>query len=156
MSRNAPTNYKCPFCCIVGGIEGDFPFTKQADVIYRDEIITSFISSHWRANNRGSVLVIPNTHIENLYEMPDNLLLAVHSFSRRVACALKIAYGCDGVSIRQNNESAGDQDVWHYHLHVVPRYTGDDFHTGDYRLFLSAPEERALFAKKVRAALRSS
>lgn len=42
---------------------------------------------------------------------------------------MKAAYGCDGVSTRQHNEPAGDQDVWHYHLHVVPRWHGDALDT---------------------------
>ncbi|BCM91903.1 protein hit [Abditibacteriota bacterium] len=151
--NNEPENYRCPFCCIVEGVEGEFPLTKQADVIYRDEVITAFIASHWRPDNKGHVIVIPNAHIENLYDMPDDLLAAVHSYARRVARALKIAYGCEGVSVRQNNEGAGDQDVWHYHVHVVPRFEGDNMYQSYQKIFLSDPAERIVMAEKVRAAL---
>ena len=44
---------------------------------------------------------------------------------RDTALALKTAFDCDGVSTRQHNEPAGNQDVWHYHLHVFPRFTDD-------------------------------
>ena len=68
-----------------------------------------------------------------------------------LALAFKAAYRCDGVSTRQHNEPAGNQDVWHYHLHVFPRYAGDDL----YHLSpaLMPVEERARYAAKLRAAL---
>jgi histidine triad (HIT) family protein len=64
---------------------------------------------------------------------------------------MKAAYGCDGTSTRQHNEPAGNQDVWHYHMHVFPRYAGD-------RLYLTqrapmAAEERASYAGRLRQEL---
>ena len=61
---------------------------------------------------------------------------------------MKAAFGCPGVSTRQHNEPAGDQEVWHYHLHVFPRFPGDG-------LYGSAPEivtakERARYAANLR------
>jgi histidine triad (HIT) family protein len=41
---------------------------------------------------------------------------------------MKTAYSCDGISTRQHNEPAGSQDVWHYHLHVIPRYKDDQYY----------------------------
>jgi histidine triad (HIT) family protein len=57
---------------------------------------------------------------------------------------MKEAYRCDGTSFRQHNEPAGNQDVWHYHLHVFPRYHGNDL----YRLRgrTTTPDERAPYA----------
>jgi len=40
---------------------------------------------------------------------------------------MKVAYQCDGIMLRQSNEPAGDQKIWHYHLHIIPRYVGDEF-----------------------------
>ncbi len=116
---------------------------------YRNDEVTAFISSRWWPNNPGHVLVIPNQHIENVYSMPTHLLGSVQEVGREIALALKEVYRCDGVSSRQHNEPAGDQDVWHYHLHVFPRYTDD-------RLYLergarATPEERKPFAGKLRA-----
>jgi hypothetical protein len=75
-----------------------------------------------------STLVIPNEPYENLYEVLEELLSPVHVFTKRLALTLKQVLACDGVTIRQHNEPAGGQDVWHYHVHVVPRFTGDLFH----------------------------
>jgi diadenosine tetraphosphate (Ap4A) HIT family hydrolase len=50
----------------------------------------------------------------------------------RGARASKRAFGADGVSLRQNNDSASGQDVFHLHFHIVPRFLGDDFDTSSY------------------------
>ena len=65
---------------------------------------------------------------------------------------MKAAYSCDGVSIRQHNEPAGNQDVWHYHLHVFPRYAGDGLYGSQKELL---PEkERAAYAQKLKVQLK--
>jgi histidine triad (HIT) family protein len=91
----------------------------------------AFVASHWWENNHGHVLVVPILHYENLYELPDDTGAAIFAMSRRIALALKRGYRCDGVSTRQHNEPAGYQDVWHYHLHVFPRYTNDRLYPAD-------------------------
>ena len=87
--------------------------------------VTAMISFQQWPNNAGHVLVVPNEHFENLYVLPDHLGARIHELSRKLALAMKNAYDCDGVSTRQHNEPAGDQEVWHYHQHVFPRYRGD-------------------------------
>lgn len=87
--------------------------------------MTAFVASHWWPENPGHVLVIPNSHIENIYEFPPALGADLMAVTQRVAVAMKAAYGCEGVSTRQHNEPAGDQDVWHFHQHVFPRWAGD-------------------------------
>jgi histidine triad (HIT) family protein len=52
----------------------------------------------------------------------------LHRIARAVALTLKAVYDCDGISTRQHNEPAGGQDVWHYHVHVTPRFMDDDFY----------------------------
>ncbi len=84
------------------------------------------INPRWRPNNPGSALVIPNDHYENIFDLPDILATPIHAAARSTATAMKVAFGCDGISLRQHNEPAGSQDVWHYHLHVIPRWHGDD------------------------------
>ena len=149
MYNHAPKDYICPFCLVVQGIENEHVWTKQDEIIYRDECITAFISAGCWPNNKGHVLVIPNEHYENVYDLPDDLAAKIHAFSRRAALALKEVYRCGGVSTRQHNEPCGNQDVWHYHLHVFPRYENDDlYRTSRERL---PDEERKRYAKKLRA-----
>ena len=75
-----------------------------------------------------SCLIIPNQHFENIYDLPASLAGEIHRVARDIALALKATYACDGVSTRQHNELAGNQHVWHYHLHVFPRYGNDNLY----------------------------
>ena len=151
MHNHAPTGYLCPFCVVSAGEEHRRISTRQSDVIYRDEFITAFIAADCWPNNKGHVLIIPNTHHENIYELPDELAAKIHAFARKVSIALKAAYGCDGTSTRQHNEPWGNQDVWHYHLHVFPRYEGDELYRSERQPLPSV--ERIAYAEKLRAAL---
>jgi histidine triad (HIT) family protein len=149
MYNHAPDNYICPFCLISQGIETENVLTKQDDIIYRDNFITAFISAGCWKNNKGHVIIIPNQHYENIYDLPEAISTKVHNFEKDIALALKKVYKCDGVSSRQHNEPCGNQDVWHYHLHVFPRYAEDNLYKSD-REFLSS-EERHVFADKLRS-----
>jgi sugar/nucleoside kinase (ribokinase family)/diadenosine tetraphosphate (Ap4A) HIT family hydrolase len=115
--------------------------------------VTALVGSHQWPNNHGNVIVVPNEHFENIYDLPVHYAADIHRVARMLALALKAAYGCDGVSTRQHNEPAGNQDVWHYHLHITPRYQGDRFYSAR-REFMPA-EERAGHARRIRAYLRT-
>ena len=149
-SRHAPDGYECPFCRIARGTEGSDLWTVQSDVFYRDAQVTAFINARWWVNNPGHAVVIPNEHIENIYELVPDIAVHVHEAARRIAIAFKQVYGCDGTSTRQHNEPAGYQEVWHYHPHVFPRYNGDALYerTADHRL--TTAEERLPYADKLR------
>jgi histidine triad (HIT) family protein len=150
LPTHAPHGYACPFCAIVRG-EDNPPWTVQEDVVLRDERATAWINGRWWANNPGGVVVVPNEHVENIYALSREQAGDVHEAARRVALAMKGAYSCDGVSTRQHNEPAGQQEVWHYHLHVFPRYEGDELYTSPARL--TTPDERAPYAAALRDAL---
>jgi histidine triad (HIT) family protein len=152
--NHAPPDYRCPFCLLVAGVENEHVRSVQTDIVYRGSTVLAFIAAKQWPNNRGHVLVIPAAHFENLYDLPDALGADIHRVACRVAIAMKTAYGCAGVSTRQHNEPAGNQDVWHYHLHVFPRYPGDDLY-GSRGAFLPAGE-RARYARRLRAALNET
>jgi histidine triad (HIT) family protein len=145
-----PEGYRCPFCRVAAGEDLDGQYTRQSDVIYRDAAVTAFISSAWWPANAGHVLVVPNAHYENIYDIPDDVLAAVQVVGKRVALALREDYGCDGTSFRQHNEPGGNQDVWHYHLHVFPRYIGDELYTRTYERRNTTPAEREPYAARLR------
>ncbi len=150
---HAPEEYTCPFCLVVEGVENEHVSTMQDDVVFRDETVTAFISSAWWPRNRGHVLVIPNEHIENIYTMPTHLLARIQEVAREISIGFKDLYDCDGVSSRQHNEPAGNQDVWHYHLHVFPRWKGDQLYLERRRS--TTPEERKPYSEKLRAWLKT-
>jgi histidine triad (HIT) family protein len=145
-----PEGYDCPFCRVAAGEDLGGHYTQQADVVFRDAAVTAFISSAWWPANPGHVLVIPNAHHENIYQIPDDALAAVQIAGKRIALALKAAYGCDGTSFRQHNEPGADQEVWHYHLHVFPRHVGDRLYARTYERRNTTPAEREPYARKLR------
>lgn len=153
MQSHEPPGYRCPFCLVAAGQGEDDAdvLTKPSDVIFNDGMVTAFIAAAWWPNNAGHVLVVPNGHYESVYDIPDDVLGAVQVVGKRVALAIKQAYGCDGTSFRQHNEPHGDQEVWHYHLHVFPRYENDGLYGARKRV--TTVEERQPYATKLRAAL---
>jgi len=150
MFNHAPENYDNPFKAVF--VDGDLATdrSRDADVFYHDDKITAFIAAGRWPKNGGNALIVPNEYYENLYDIPDELLAYIHIFSKKLAIAMKEVYGCDGVSIRQHNEPAGDQTVWHYHLHVFPRYHGDELYASHKQVQEATLEERAEFATKLR------
>jgi histidine triad (HIT) family protein len=123
MSSHAPAGYACPFCRPEGH-----------EIVHRDAHVLVKVNPRWAARTPGALLVIPVAHHEDLYGLPDHLAVPLHRAVRESARALKAAFGCDGVSTRQHNEPAGNQTVWHYHVHVVPRWEGDGFYAAEQEL----------------------
>ena len=152
MYSHAPFAYICPFCLFASGdFSSEVLLSTRNDLVYEDEQIMSFVSSHQWPANAGHVLIIPREHYENIYDLPLELGGRIHEFARKVALCMKKVYRCDGISTRQHNEPSGDQDVWHYHMHVFPRYRGDDLYSSSYQLM---PEsERGIYASALRAGL---
>jgi histidine triad (HIT) family protein len=134
----------------VAGGENPGDSTHQADVVFRNATVTAFVASAWWPLNAGHVLVVPNDHYENVYDVPGTVLAAVQLVGKRVAVALKATYGCEGTSFRQHNEPAGGQEVWHYHLHVFPRYQGDDLYVRNRERRPTSPAEREPYVQKLR------
>ncbi len=137
MISHAPVDYVCPFCRNLSGAESEFPL----EVTHRDrEVFVKMNPKSWE-NNPGSVLVISTEHYESIFDLPSRLGAPLQRAARAAAFALKAALQRDGVSTRQHNEPAGNQDVWHYHLHVFPRWHGDDLY-GSRATFAAADELR--------------
>jgi histidine triad (HIT) family protein len=153
MFRHAPENYICPFCHLVQGVEDQHVFSVQSDIIYRDKSVTAFISSHQWPRNPGNTIIVPNKHYENIFDLPDAYAPEIQRVSRLISLAMKAVYSCEGISIRQHNEPAGYQDVWHYHVHVTPRYTDDRFYPTYAERSLIPAGERAIHAEKLKSGL---
>ncbi len=154
MFNHQPENYECPFCNLLAGKESELD--RQDDIVFRNEWATAFVAPKWWVKNPGHVLVVPNEHYENLYDIPDDVLGEVYKVVKKLAVAIRSTYDCEGTSTRQHNEPAGNQDVWHFHVHVFPRYEGDDLYKNhDQKSFVDA-SERIPYAEKLRAFLTAS
>ena len=152
MHRHAPAGYDCPFCAIVRAEPRPSLATVPEDVVWRDGRTTAWINCRWWERNPGGVVVVPDEHVENLYELERDLAADLHETVRRVAIAMKRAYGCAGTSTRQHNEPAAGQEVWHHHVHVLPREPRDGLYGSAHRE--TSPQERRPYAERLRAALR--
>jgi histidine triad (HIT) family protein len=122
--------------------------------VWRDSATTAFVSPKWWPRNPGNVIVVPNVHFVNLYDISESALAAVNSTAKRIALAMKTEYGCDGTSTRQHNDRGAGQEVWHFHLHVFPRYLDDRLYEDDRAARWPPLEERARYAERLREVLR--
>ena len=109
----------CIFCRIIAG-------QAEASFVYRDEFVTAFMDI--RPINPGHLLVVPNRHASNLGEVDDNVGSHMFVVGRKLALALRRSEPrCDGVNLFVADGAAAGQTVFHSHLHIVPRHTGDGF-----------------------------
>jgi histidine triad (HIT) family protein len=107
---------ECIFCKIVAG---ELPAQK----VDEDEHTIAFMDLNpW---TRGHALVIPREHTENLYEIGDDELGRTAVAAKRLAKRMKERLGCDGVNLLNSCEQAAWQTVFHFHVHVIPRYDDD-------------------------------
>ena len=106
----------CVFCKILDGV---IPSVK----LYEDEELVIILDIGPAAF--GHALIIPKDHYANLYEMPEELLGKVMSLAKVWGEKLVKVLKADGLNLVQNNGLAAGQTVFHYHLHLIPRYEGD-------------------------------
>lgn len=106
----------CLFCKIVAG---EIPATK----VHEDDRTVAFMDIN--PGTRGHVLVIPRAHVADLHAIEDEDLHAVARTARALAAKAVDRLGAEGVNVIQNNGAAAWQSVFHYHVHVVPRYADD-------------------------------
>lgn len=113
-ATKSPDN--CPFCAIVAGR------APAREVLRTDEVI-AFLPDAPAV--LGHTLVIPADHLSNIWEVGAQETYALADATRRVAAAVAEATNAEGVNIIQSNGLAAGQSVFHLHVHVVPRKTGD-------------------------------
>lgn len=75
--------------------------------------------------NKGHALILPKAHYENLYDLPDEMAAHAMISAKKIATKMKGILNCDGYNLVQNNGEAAGQTVFHFHMHLIPRYTDD-------------------------------
>jgi histidine triad (HIT) family protein len=106
----------CIFCKIVAG---ELP----AAVVSSDERVLAFLDIN--PATRGHTLVIPRAHVEDIHEIDSEDLAAATALAQRIAGRVRERLGADGVNLLHSSGSAAWQTVFHFHIHVIPRYLGD-------------------------------
>jgi histidine triad (HIT) family protein len=130
----------CIFCKIAAG---EIP----AERIDEDEHTIAFMDLNpW---TRGHALVIPREHSSNLYEIGEDDLARTAVAAQRLARRMKERLGCDGINLINSSEPAAWQTVFHFHVHVIPRYDDDPLQLPT-RPREADPDELARVAEELR------
>ena len=133
----------CIFCKIaMGGI--------PSNTVYEDNDFRVILDI--APANPGHCLILPKNHAADIFEMDEELVAKAHCLAKKIATALKSALKAEGVNILQNNGAAAGQSVSHYHIHVIPRNTGDNVTLNKEGNSMSS-EEFGAIADKIKAAL---
>ena len=107
----------CIFCKLANG---DIPTAT----VYEDEYLRAIMDA--APANKGHVIILPKSHAADIYELNEEYVSRAFVLAKKLAVALKKLTGCDGVNILQNNGGAAGQTVFHFHVHVIPRFKDDD------------------------------
>lgn len=114
--RHSPS--PCIFCELIHG-------GGEVSMCYEDSQALAFMDI--QPVNAGHVLVVPRAHHESLHDVPPDLARHLFDVALRIAPIVKRLAGADGLNVIVNSGAAAGQDVFHYHVHVIPRRAGDGF-----------------------------
>ena len=106
----------CIFCKIANG---EIP----SATLYEDEDFRVILDLG--PASKGHALILPKTHAANIYELADETAGKAMILAKHMASKLTDALGCEGFNIVQNNGEIAGQTVFHFHMHLIPRYQGD-------------------------------
>lgn len=106
----------CIFCKIANG---DIP----SKILYEDDEFKVILDLG--PATKGHALILPKNHYANLYELPDETASKVMLLAKKMAANMTEKLKCDGFNLVQNNGKAAGQTVFHFHLHLIPRYEDD-------------------------------
>jgi histidine triad (HIT) family protein len=106
----------CIFCKIIGG---EIP----SHVLYEDEQFKVILDVN--PATKGHALILPKEHYANLYELPEETAADAMKLAQRMMRKMTEKLDCDGFNIVQNNGEAAGQTVFHFHMHLIPRYKND-------------------------------
>lgn len=107
----------CIFCKIANG---EIP----AATLYEDENFRVILDLG--PASKGHALILPKSHAANIYELSDEMAAKAMILAKKMATAMTAALKCDGFNIVQNNGECAGQTVFHFHMHLIPRYKGDN------------------------------
>lgn len=140
----------CGFCEIAAG-------RGLASIVFRDDRCTAFMDI--QPVNPGHLLVVPNQHAAFLADLDEDTGAHIFRIAQRLAAALrKSGLKCEGVNLFLADGEAAMQEVFHVHLHVIPRFEGDGFGLkyGPNNFVFTGRPELAATAEKIRKALTAA
>ena len=108
---------QCIFCKLANGI-------IPTNTVYEDEDFRVILDAS--PATKGHALILPKVHYTNLYEIEDETLGKATKLAKKIVTHETKVLGCDGYNLVQNNGEAAGQTVFHFHLHLIPRYKGEE------------------------------
>ena len=128
----------CIFCKIAGG---EIP----AATLYEDENFRVILDLG--PASKGHALILPKAHAANIYEISDELAAKAMILAKKMARVMTDALHCDGFNIVQNNGECAGQTVFHFHMHMIPRYKNDNVGLGWHMGELSEADKNEILEK---------
>ena len=119
----------CIFCMLANG---DIPTRK----IYEDDMFTVIMDN--APVTKGHALILPKNHYDNLYELPEDTAGKAFQLAKKLAVKMTERLHCEGFNVLQNNGEIAGQTIYHFHLHLIPRYADDN---RDLRMEQTHPSE---------------
>ena len=107
----------CIFCKLANGV---FPTNS----IYEDEDFNVILDAS--PATKGHALILPKEHYANMFEIDDDILAKAAKLAKKIMTHEKEILGCDGYNLVQNNGEAAGQTVFHFHMHLIPRYSDNN------------------------------
>lgn len=106
----------CIFCKIAGG-------DISSAALYEDDDFKVILDLG--PATKGHALILPKEHYADLYEIDEELLAKAFKLAKKMVIVLTDVLQCDGYNVIQNNKESAGQTVFHFHIHLIPRYKGD-------------------------------
>ena len=107
----------CIFCKIAAG---EIPSRK----IYEDKDLIAIMDLS--PTSKGHSLIIPKEHYTNIYDIDEEIAGKVMKTAKKLATKMTVALNCDGFNLLQNNGETAGQTMFHFHMHLIPRYKDAD------------------------------
>jgi histidine triad (HIT) family protein len=134
----------CIFCDIING-------KSEAEIIYEDENIISFLDI--RPVNYGHTLVVPKKHYDNFLSLTSTELNRLINGLQTISRAVQKTVKADGFNIVVNSGKAAGQTVFHFHFHIIPRFTNDFSFSPNFKKYSNGSMKE--FADKIRIELNT-
>jgi len=106
----------CIFCKLANGV-------FQTNSIYEDDEFNVILDLG--PATKGHALILPKDHYKKLYELPEETAAKVMKLAKKLAIQMTDKLGADGFNLVQNNNEVAGQTVFHFHMHLIPRYNDD-------------------------------
>ena len=107
----------CIFCKIAAG---EIPSRK----IYEDSDLIAIMDLN--PTSKGHSLIIPKEHCTNIYDIDEDIAAKVMKTAKKLATKMTVALNCDGFNLLQNNGETAGKTMFHFHMHLIPRYKDAD------------------------------